>query len=237
MKKVFALGLLAVMCLTTAACGANPGNSNVQETTVQSTTIKVEPTTVKPTEKVTEKPTEKPTEEPTEPPTEPPTDPPKDNRWKTLYIDFLNSVDDSMISGYQLIFIDDDDIPELAAPGISHMAPSYLCWVNDGKLCKGNMSFSGFMYLERQNKYLYEGGFTGKGVDYVRQINGDSEEVVAKGETCTITGQESYVWNGVNYSNMSEYEAAKNNDFNKAEAQKVDNLITYSEICAQIRDY
>ena len=121
----------------------------------------------------------------------------------------MNSLDDSTISGYQLIFIDDDDIPELAAPGISHIAPSYLCWVNDGKLCKGSMSFSGFKYLERQNKYLCEEGFTGKGWDYVRRINGDSEEEIAKGETCNISGKESYVWNGVDYPNQDEYEAAK----------------------------
>ena len=163
----------------------------------------------------------------------------KGNReaWKKLYIDFLNSLDDSTISGYQLIFIDDDDIPELAAPGISHIAPSYLCWVNDGKLCKGSMSFSGFKYLERQNKYLCEEGFTGKGWDYVRRINGDSEEEIARGETCNISGKESYVWNGVDYPNQDEYEAAKSRDFNKSEAQSVNNLKTYTDICAQIRDF
>ena len=84
-----------------------------------------------------------------------------------------------------------------------------LLYLIDGKLCKGSISFSGFKYLERQNKYLCEEGFTGKGWDYVRRINGDSEEEIAKGETCNISGKESYVWNGVDYPNQDEYEAAK----------------------------
>ena len=74
------------------------------------------------------------------------------------YIDFINSLDDSAIGGYQLIYIDNDEIPELAAPGVAHIAPSYLCWVNNGELCQGSISFSGFAYFEKQNKYLCEEG-------------------------------------------------------------------------------
>ena len=244
MKKILAFAFVLVMCLTTAACGAKQGSSsNVQETTVQSSTEKPtekvteESTTIELTDSDTEESADEIMDKPSELDIEPSTSVPKNNTWKKLYIDFLNSLDDSKISGYQLIYIDDDDIPELAAPGISHIAPSYLCWVNDDKLCQGSMSFLGFMYLECQNKYLYEGGFTGKGVDYVRRINGDSEEVVAEGKTSTITGQESYVWNGVNYPNQDEYDDAKNRDFNKSEAQSVNNLKSYTEICEQIRDY
>ena len=51
MKKILAFAFVLVMCLTTAACGAKQGSSsNVQETTVQSSTEK-------PTEKVTEEST------------------------------------------------------------------------------------------------------------------------------------------------------------------------------------
>ena len=242
MKKALAFAFVLVMCLTTAACGANPGSSNSQETTVESSTEK-------PTDKVTEESTVvKPTpgteesadeivEKTSTLDVEPSTVVPEDNTWKKLYIDFINSLDDSKISGYQLIFIDDDDIPELTACGISHIVPSYLCWVNDGKLCQGSMSFSGFAYLEKHNRYICEEGFTGKGWDYVRRINGDEAEDLITGELCTVQGHEYYRWNGLDYPNQDEYEAAMKKDFNKDEAQKVDNLKTYSEICAQIRDY
>lgn len=161
----------------------------------------------------------------------------KNYAWKQVYIDFLNTLDRSNYSGFQLIDIDDDDIPELAACGASHVVPSYLCWVYNGSLCKGSISFSGFQYLERQNLYLCEEGATGKGWDYIKRINGSDEEIVIKGELCTIQGKEYYRWDDVDYSNQAEYEEAKNRSFDQGNAQTITGMKSYIEICKQIRDY
>lgn len=237
MKKILIIFSL-ILCCAMTACSAN--QAKTQETMSQpSASAK---STDKPTQHstaalTTEKQTESPTDAPTEKATEPPTEAPKDTTWKQLYIDYLNTLDRSLYSGYQLIYIDDDDIPELAVCGNSHVVPSYLCWINNGKLCQGNMSFSGFAYLERQNKYICEEGFTGSGWDYVRRINGDEAEDLIKGELCTIQGQEFYRWDGVDYPNQEQYEAAKNADFDKRSAQTTDNVKSYTEICSQISKY
>ena len=243
MKKaiiVFAAILICSLTACSANSNANDSSSRIVTTTVAPTIKATQPTTqeettIEPTtEEIT---TEAPTQPPTDPPTAPPTDPPKDNRWKSLYINFINSLNQEAISGYQLIFIDDDETPELVAMGISHIAPSYLCWVNDGKLCQCNVSFSGFAYFEKQNKYICEEGSTGKGWDYVRRINGDEAEDLIKGELCTVQGQEYYRWDGVDYSSREQYEAAKNSDFDKNFAQTISGLKSYSEICQQIKDF
>ena len=141
------------------------------------------------------------------------------------------------MSGYQLVFVDEDTAPELLAIGASHIVPSYLCWVQNGTLCKAPVSYSGFCYYEKQNLYFCAEGSTGKGYDYVRRINGDETEDIIKGELCTIQGQEYYRWNGVDYSSREQYEAAKNSDFDKNSAQTITNLKSYSEICQQIKDF
>lgn len=239
MKKAIFVVVAILICSLTACStnsNANDSSSQIVTSTVAPATKATQPTaqeetTIEPTtEQIT-------TEAPTQPPTDPPTDPPKNNKWKSLYINFINSLNQDAISGYQLVYIDDDEIPELVAMGISHIAPSYLCWVNNGKLCQGSVSFSGFAYLEKQNRYICEEGFTGKGNDYVRRINGDEAEDLIKGELCTIQGQEYYRWDGDDYPNQEQYEAAKNADFDKSSAQTTDNVKSYTEICSQISKY
>ena len=197
MKKSIALLIVGLCCIMTA-CSAKPADS--QTTTESSATVK---STTKPVQTTTEAPStkpsaaKKPTDPPTEPPTDPPTEPPKDTTWKQLYIDFINSLDDSAIGGYQLIYIDNDEIPELAAPGVAQ----------------------------------------GKGFDYIGCIDGDDAVDLFKGDFCTVTGQEYYRWDGVDYPSYEEYSAAKNRDFDKDSAQSLNNLKSYSEICKQIKDY
>ena len=243
MKKAIFVVVTILICSLTA-CSANshandsssqtvtatvaPATKATQPTTQEETTI--EPTT----EQIT---TEAPTQLPTDPPTDPLTDPPKNNKWKSLYINFINSLNQDAISGYQLVYIDDDETPELVAMGISHIAPSYLCWVNNGKLCQGSVSFSGFAYLEKQNRYYCEEGFTGKGNDYVRRINGSEAENIHKGVFCTVKGNEYYTWDDVSYPNQRAYEAAKSVDFNTAAAKKVTELRSLRDIRFKITDF
>lgn len=236
MKKPLVFALLLMCCFMTA-CSAKPAGQN--ETTPHTSeysqiTTQAEETTVR--TEIETIPANL-TDPPTDPPTEPPTDPPKDTKWKQLYIDYINTLDHQIYNSFELINIDDDDIPELAVFGNAHISPSYLCWVYNGDLCKGNISFSGFKYFEGENKYLCEDGFTGSGWDTVKRINGYNDEEVIKGDLCNIKGQEHYTWDGVDYPNQEAYESAKNRDFDKSKAQEVNNAKTYSEICELIRDY
>ena len=243
MKKIIAILLFLLMVSGITGCskglstGLSEANSTVsnfisvsEETTFQETE---EPTTEEPT---TEEPTteESTTEESTT--EEITTETPKDNSWKKVYIDYLNTIDVSNFSGFQLVYIDYDDIPELIAMGSAHISPCYLCWVNNGFLCQGHVSFSGFRYLEKQNKYLCREGWTGTGWDTVYRINGGEEEEIEKGNTCDIQGQEYYRWDGVDMS-KSEYDAKVDAAVDPNTAKNADNLKSYEEICTEIRNY
>lgn len=157
--------------------------------------------------------------------------------WKKPYLEFLNSLDDSQMSGYQLVFVDEDTAPELLAIGASHIVPSYLCWVQNGTLCKAPVSYSGFCYYEKQNLYFCAEGSTGKGYDYVRRINGSEAENIHKGVFCTVKGNEYYTWDDVSYPNQRAYEAAKSVDFNTAAAKKVTELRSLRDIRFKITDF
>lgn len=235
MKRAVITCLIIAMCLLTVGCNKQSSGGNTPKETGKELTTEAVTATENNTR--TEKPTVSPTEAPTDPPTEPPTEKPKDNTWKKLYIDYLNSLDSDSYSGYQLIYIDDDDIPELASQSVSHIVTSNLCWINDGELCVSNISFSGFAYLEKQNRYLCEEGFTGKGYDYIKRINGGDAEDIFTGELCTVPGNEYYRWNDVDYSSQDEYEAAKSRDFDSGSAKTLNNLKSYTDICNEIKEY
>lgn len=242
MKKIILIALAAMLCSASACSQASnidpaalatkpTANTQSQSTTAQAFTEEL--TTAAPTtEEVTE--TETVTEEPT---TQKPTDPPRDESWKQLYIDYLNTLDDSMYEGYQLIFVDEDDVPELVVSSGAHIIPGYLCWVNDGKLCQSSKSYSGFAYLEKQNRYLCEEGFSGVGWDYVRKISGSEAVDIVKGEVKNLQGSESYSWDGVSYSSKSDYEAAKSKDFDKSAAKTAGDLKSLEDICNEIRNF
>ena len=236
MKKITVFMIIAMMLFLTACGTQKKASKPTVPTEVKATVNKSEPTQ-KPTVKATERPTQAPTNPPTEAPTNPPTEKPKDTAWKNLYLDYLDSIDTSQFSGFQLIYIDNDDIPELIVQSSTHLIQSVLCWVNNGKMCQDNISFSGFAYLERQNKYLCEEGYTGKGYDYIRRISGSEAEEIMRGELCTVQGNEYYRWDGVDYSSQNEYNTAKVNDFDKSAAKTVDNLKSYTDICKQIQEH
>ncbi|MBQ9957126.1 MAG: hypothetical protein IJO99_06130, partial [Ruminococcus sp.] len=69
-----------------------------------------EETTETATEAITEVTTEADT---TEAPAEEPTETVEDSDYKTAYLDVINSAEDSETLKYGLIYLDDDDIPEL----------------------------------------------------------------------------------------------------------------------------
>lgn len=233
MKRVILCTVLSLCCIMTA-CSKKPEESQIT-TTSPSTAVQ---TTAKPTQPTTAQPTtEAPTaEKPTEPPTDPPTDPPKDTRWKQLYIDFLNTLDDSLYSGYKLVCLDDDDLPELLVKSDSRITPSYICWINGGELRQYNKMIIQFYYYENDNCFLIRSGFPPAGWDEIDRINGNEISVVSHGDTVSLSGQESYKWNDEELGSSSAYESALNNEFTISAAQTADNLDSYAEICKEIMD-
>lgn len=229
MKKLIIL-VLVIFSLVVAmtACSSDSENTVSKKTTV---TEQEESTEADTTEEETTE------EEKVELTAETETESAADTSWKKLYIKFLNTLDKGNYDGYQLIYIDDDDIPELAISGMAHLIPGYICWVHDGNVRSINTTITSFKYFERENNFICRDAFTGSGSDVIHELNGSKAKEVKSGKFCTITEYEYYKWNGTAYSSLDEYEAALNADFDTNSAQSVDSTKSYTEICKEIRDY
>ena len=99
--------------------------TDAPDSTDQNTTIIINPPASgieKPTEQPTEKPksTQKPTEKPLE-------------KYKQQYIDFLNSTNISYSCG-TLIYLNDDDTPELILWSSGSEVPYYVCFIKNNKV-------------------------------------------------------------------------------------------------------
>lgn len=222
MKKLVLLIVIVLLCAMTS-CGQQ--SEDVVSQTSSSSQVE------------TEEETETTVEETEEPTTEEETEAEKDTSWKKLYIEFLNSLDRENYCGYELVYIDDDDIPELAISGMAHLIPGYICWVHDGKVRSINTTITSFKYFERENSFLCSDCFTGAGSDVIHELNGSKAKEVKKGKFSTVAEYEYYTWDGTKYSNYDEYEAALHADFDTNSAQSVDSTKSYTEICKEIRDY
>lgn len=114
-----------------------------------------------------EKPTQAPTQAPTEAPTEEPTEAPA-NDYKELYINYLSSCGYDGYKG-QLIYLNDDDVPELVIQYLPQGAQLFtyvICWTNGDQVSTEEIYTKALYYQERtgylttvMNKMVY-GGWT-----------------------------------------------------------------------------
>ena len=159
-----------------------------------------------------------------------------DDSWKDIYIDVINGLNKDNYDGYELVYIDNDDIPELVVKGASHVVPSNLYWIYDGDVYNTGISFMDFYYYEKENYFLYEEGFTGYGCDTVLCLDGKTAEEVEKGEFYSTVDDEWYKWNGEDVS-KDEYETLKSSAFDKDYANIANNLKPLSDIYSDINSY
>lgn len=122
-KYLYAITAAAVMLAAFTSCGQEKADSSSQvsepEESVSATeeateeAAEAETTTETVTEEITEVPTEAVTEAAAEAPTEEPTEAVEASDYRTAYLELINTVEDSDTLTYDLIYLDEDDIPEL----------------------------------------------------------------------------------------------------------------------------
>lgn len=84
-------------------------------------------------------------------------EPQKPPKWKELYLDFLKTDEADIYNYAELVYINDDNIPELVLQSGSTMPGGFLCWVDDGKLKTYDIGASqGITYTAKKGK-LYSG--------------------------------------------------------------------------------
>lgn len=85
--------------------------------------------------------------------------------WESLYYEYLRSLDNTKYSGCALIYINDDDVPELYIKSQSLDKSDMICFVTENGLFVSRINISdskGFWYLEKQGKLLVVNEKTGQ---------------------------------------------------------------------------
>lgn len=161
--------------------------------------------------------------------------------WKKLYLDYIDKyVAEYGDNGdsYNLIFVNDDEIPELIICGLSHVTWTHFCWVYNDKLSHLNVDWAGsngVTYIEKSGLLRVCGMWQGSGQDTIYNFNGKDTDKISSGKCDYILS--SFAWENKNVSE-NEYNKFLNSVFDTSKAKSViDNSYTKDEITTIINDY
>lgn len=167
-----------------------------------------------------------------------------DDDWKQAYIDYLQYDSESeYMDGYNLIYLDDNDIPELVEVGNCEAAGCRIVNYSNGTVYVTQLSRLYFSYIERKNLLCNSGGHMDCYYDVVFSIINGELEVVAQGSYGAEDNSNVqfdadgnpiyyYEWNGVRMTEKEyEQELSKVYDVNKSvSGYQYDNLYTVEEM-------
>ena len=176
-----------------------------------------------------------PKDEPEPETEEPATEAPKeDESWKEAYIDYLKNKGDLSNYEFALVYVDEDDIPELFVHSKQNMMQSTLCWVADGTLCSKDIEASNLSYYEKENLLYTSVVHTGVQSEFVYQINNTELSTVHSGMASrVIQGQEKFRWDDEEVSE-EEYDKLLNQAFNTSKATTTEDYLSADEIIKEI---
>ena len=177
--------------------------------------------------------------------------------WKQAYIDYLSSGEgkytdkDGTISGFSLIYIDEDNIPEIIHD-MGYMADGFLLLTySNNEVHEEYLSRGGFAYLEKKNLFYNSFGRMGSYGDSILRLNNGVSEEIAGGhyeDKYNDNGNiaqdadgnylSEYYWGDAAVSE-EEYQAQLEKLFDKSTAKSNYDLDTYTrnQIIQQIIDW
>lgn len=126
------------------------------------------------------------------------------------YQDYLDSM--QYYGSCYLIYVDDDDIPELYVDSEHVVSGCMFLTYCDGAVNACGLEYGGFDYIERQNLILFSNGRMGYYGDSVCRITDGKLVMVASGDYCTYEADAYYRWNDVKMTG-EEYNAKLNAAF------------------------
>ena len=93
--------------------------------------------------------------------------------WKAAYLDLLEQEKDSHLS-YALVYIDDDDVPELYLSGVSEAVGDSICTYKDGEVIEQQLNrIGGGWYIKKGGSIINQNGNTGSIYTHVYTLNED----------------------------------------------------------------
>ena len=101
-----------------------------------------------------------------------------ENVWKQAYLNYLLSGPSDLYNrteqyGYDFIYLNDDEVPELFVHGLDNAEGNYFLYYDEGRVVNEHIDFGGQCYLEREGLFLNESGRMGYYPDTVYSFNGE----------------------------------------------------------------
>lgn len=225
--------MAATMCMGLTACGSSNDNKSADAAnTVQTSTSaqKAAETTAAQTQQTTkEAVTQAQTTEATTQAAVPETTQVSDE-WKDAYIDYLNESSSDNNEGYDLIYINDDNIPELVEVGKYESAGCRVVVYNNGSVQVTQLTRLSFTYIERGGLLCNDGGHMGYYFDIVYSLKNGELTMIDKGTYQDKGGVAQtdasgeyiydYTWNG-NPVSKEEYKAMLNSVYDTSKAKSL----------------
>ena len=232
--------MAATMCMGLTACGSSNDNKSADAAnTVQTSTAaqKAAETTAAQTqqttkEAVTQAQTTQAATAATTQAAVPETTQVSDE-WKDAYIDYLNESSSDNNEGYDLIYINDDNIPELVEVGKYESAGCRVVVYNNGSVQVTQLTRLSFTYIERGGLLCNAGGHMGYYFDIVYSLKNGELTMIDEGiyqdkdgvAQTDASGEYiyDYTWNG-NPVSKEEYKAMLNSVYDTSKAKSLESF-------------
>lgn len=154
--------------------------------------------------------------------------------WKQIYSDYVNSLSNSDYYEYALVYVDEDDTPELYMHGKQRPMSSELRWIYNDEVYSQKLMIDGFRYYERENVFLSTGIQAGVQGDFVYKINGSEATQVYKGTASRlIQGQERFIWDGEDVSE-DEYNSLRAEVFESSKVKTITGFMSLDEFISNL---
>ena len=163
--------------------------------------------------------------------------------WKTAYLDFLEKEKDCYIS-YALVYIDNDDVPELYLRGSNEATGDSICTYKNSAVVEQSLNrIGGGRYIERSGSVINQNGKMGSIYTHVFKLDSGKFELIFEAhsvERAETLGEDEYRLYceysiGQEAVNQVEYDAAIKDAFDFDKSVRLDeNSVEYNSICQQI---
>lgn len=134
----------------------------------------------------------------------------KDAGWQIAYAEYIESIEWASFNKYALIYVDEDDIPELVIYTGTYATACIVLTFHNGEVDALQTWSLQCNYIEKENLYCDVGGHMGEFYDRVYTIENGKWVHVAGGEYIAkdlLIEEYDYVWEGEAVSEDEYYES------------------------------
>ena len=179
-------------------------------------------------------------------PTEDQTAKPTFSNYNLAYLDFLKDKKDGRYVSFSLVYIDNDDVPELYLSGIDEATGDMICSFKNGAVITQRLGRKGGgKYIPLSGVFINQNGHMGYYYDIVYRLNYNGFSMTLEGiytesfEENGKGGSWEYVWEYIidgSSVTRDEYNTAVNSafDFSKA-VELYENTVSYDSIIQQLQ--